>query len=96
MPTAFLDLVINPLNFYIDRSLQLFNYENELVRKNIRYVPQLSHSFSATDKIGNFQMESMTVAKYLKCSNPDVVCALNSSVPDFVTLERFKIQRSIF
>jgi nephrocystin-4 len=77
-PVAFLDIIINSMNFFIDKSIQMFHYENELVRKCIRYQIQ-SNMPSNSDGIGSIHAENSMGDKFLKCSHPDVVCSLNHS-----------------
>lgn len=94
-PVAFLDLVVNPLNFYVDRSIQLFSCENDLVRKSLRYpISNSSLSDPSENGITNIQY-SPSNEKYLKCSNPNVMC---SALPHDVNLnpnvERFKVSKS--
>jgi nephrocystin-4 len=78
-PVAFLNVLVSYMNFFIDKSLQMFHHENEMVRKTIR------HQFHGTsqmtnDGITSLQSENLSVEKYLKCSHLDVVCSLNNSV----------------
>jgi hypothetical protein len=76
VPVAFLDVVVNPLNFYVDRSLQLFNCENDLVRKTLRY-PISSSSLSGPGENGIMNIQySPTNEKFLKSSNQNVVCSV--------------------
>jgi hypothetical protein len=76
VPIAFLDVIVNPLNFYVDRSLQLFNCENDLVRKTLRY-PISNSSLSGPGENGIMNIRySPTNEKFLKCSNPNVVCSM--------------------
>jgi nephrocystin-4 len=77
-PVAFLDVIVNAMNFFIDKSIQMFHYENELVRKCIRYQIQGTHP-SNSDAISSIHIENSSGDKFLKCSHPDVVCSLNHS-----------------
>lgn len=64
--------MINPKNFYTDRCIRLFRCENELVHKVIRYQTASNIAFVAKD--GSPVLENSD-AKFLRCSNPDVVCS---------------------
>ena len=77
-PIAFLDVLTNPMHFYLDRSIQMFHCENEMVRKTVRF-PILHHaSLIASGESGPLSiLSSPTNEKYLKCSHPDVVCNIN-------------------
>ncbi|KAJ3342983.1 Nephrocystin-4 [Kappamyces sp. JEL0680] len=80
VPVAFLDLVVNPLNFYIDRAMRMFHCENELVRKTIRYPISTAPSQAGVGENGIISFTaSPSNEKYLKCSHPDVICSLRTS-----------------
>ncbi|KAI8910264.1 hypothetical protein EDD86DRAFT_204939 [Gorgonomyces haynaldii] len=71
---AVLNVLINPRNFYVDRSMRLFRSENELVHKTIRFPALSKIPLGEPDSVRMIQPSD---EKYLRCSHPDVACQLD-------------------
>lgn len=80
IPVAYLDLLIKPMNFYIDNSIQIFQCENELIQKSI--IMPIKPSVTVYDKGSIFLVENVALLKerYIKCSDPDVICSIKTIV----------------
>jgi hypothetical protein len=83
VPVAYLDLIVKPMHFYIDNSFQIFQCENELVQKSIT-VP-MKQSVTVYDKGSIVLVENLALftERYLKCSDPDVICSIKTMVTIF-------------
>jgi hypothetical protein len=103
-----IDVVVNPRDYQVDRSLRLFCSEGELLRRTVRFAPTSPASYETgarnpqkyNPKVNSGSMEVETPPvkkkiptgpppqvsteydstkpwkKYVRCSNPDVVCNL--------------------
>ncbi|KAI8901135.1 hypothetical protein BC833DRAFT_579101 [Globomyces pollinis-pini] len=82
IPVAFLEIILHSKNFYIDRSIQMYHCENELVRKTIRFPKHSYPTMSYESGVCQINSDLTTNQLYLRCSHPNVVCSITEKMND--------------